>query len=233
MLQARLYEEFGNSLGGELGISWGGALRTVSGGIASGYGYVSAGTNYVVDKTCSLVTDPRVQTAATFAAMYPDPYSQSAAAAVKVGSVACGTLRPPSAPPPPPAQGSSEYVSQSTPAVYSRIVGTYTSAATPTSAPRTPAIPTGSIAAYDPKRGGYRVAVPGPPRLSGLAGLAAAFTEVGVQANLPPTARLVSLKTFDEETGAAKPWYKKPLVLAGIGAGVLALGAGAVVLKRR
>lgn len=222
-------------MSGDLGFSITGSLKTAGGFISdkagTGYDAIKDAGSYVLDKTCSLVTDPRVQTVATVGAMYPSGYTQAGAGVVAAGTMACAAFGPSTGQS--PVQTDTGYKMLSIPAGYTSVVAaTYTAART--SAPRTPAIPTGSIAAYDPKRGGYRVAVPGPPRLSGLAGLAAAFTEVGVQANLPATARLVSLKTFVAETGAApKPWYKKPLVLAGIGAGVLALGVGAVVLKRR
>jgi hypothetical protein len=99
----------------------------------------------------------------------------------------------------------------------------------PTKQAPKPKVPPGTIAAFDPKRGAYRVAVPGLPGFSAPA----AFTEVGTQSSPPPGAQLVDLKTFETETGTAKPWFKKPLVLGGIAAGALVLGGGAYMLMRR
>jgi hypothetical protein len=163
---------------------------------------------------CAITTNPKVQLIATgTAALSPDPTTKTIAMGVTAVGAACGAFLPADLPTPAPIP--------KPPTLLTKLTALK---------PSKPVLPAGTIAAFDPKRGGYRVAV--PRGLSGF-GAAAAFTEVGVQSSPPAGARLVALKTFDQETGTAKPWFKNPLVLGGIGAGVVAAGVGGYFVLRR
>lgn len=231
MLQASLQDNFGNSIGldGELGI---GLPKVVTRSIdfvkdkaSAGSDAVKSAGSWVIDRTCALATDPKVQAGAAAAALYPSGYSQAGAAGVAATAAACSALRPPTFPGPP---------LQTLPTPWRMTASVMKPVASfvqrPPAAPTAPAIPAGSIATFDKKRGGFRIAV--RAGLSGF-GAEAAFTEVGVQSTLPANVRLVDTKTFDKETGTAKPFYKRPLVIGGIVAGVLVLGVGGYALSRR
>lgn len=235
MLQASFYDDFGNSLNGELG--WGisslnpipyitdkaGDVKdaTVTAAKKSYSGVKTAG-QYVVDKACASTRDPYIQAAMIASAAVPSGYTQAAAAGYAATGAACALLYPPGAPPMPPVPGGgTAALTQAYPMMFAKA----NFSVFKPKAPAAPALPSGTIAAFDAKRGGYRVAIP-----AGLSG-PALFTEVGVQATKPAGAQLVDLKTFESETGAT-PWFKKPVVLGGIGLGVLALVAGGYAITR-
>jgi len=85
----------------------------------------------------------------------------------------------------------------------------------------------GGIAALDPKTGLYRIAMP-----TGLHdfGAPAPFTQVAVAAS-PGAASVVTPPDFDKQTGQVA-WYKRPMTYA-IAGGVLAVGGGVMILRRR
>ncbi len=85
---------------------------------------------------------------------------------------------------------------------------------------------TAKLAAYDPKLGAYRVAIP-----KGLGATAATHQEIAPSPTAPGDAQLVSLPVLETAVGA-KPWYKQPLVWLGIGVGVVGLGAGTYYLVK-
>lgn len=221
MLQANLYDD--NALG--WGIS---SLNPISAAKdAAGYvkdKAVTAGT-WVVDKSCASTRDPKVQVAMAAAAAVPSGYTQATAAGYVATGAACAALWPQDIPaiPGPPLDPTMMDLSQF-PAV--KFMRADFNATKPTVYDHR-VIP-GTIAAFDPKRGAYRVAVPGLPGLSAPA----AFTEVSASATKPDGAQIVPLKTFEAQTGTAKPWYKKPLVLGGIAAGVLVVGGGSYLVFR-
>lgn len=176
---------------------------------------------FILDKTCGAATDPKVQATAAAAALIPSGYSQAGAAGVAATGAACSVFYPSNVSIPAiPADGGGATLPlpMMMPQMFRAV----------TTMPVRPAVVPGSIAAFDPKRGGYRIAVPG---LSGLSG-PAAFTEVAVQASVPPGVQEVPLKTFETQTGTAKPWYKNPLVLGGIAASVLVVGGGGYMFMR-
>lgn len=199
------------------------AGSSVASGVSSGAHAVYDGAAAVAAKTCGLVSNPYMQTAAGIAATSGSPYAMTAGGAVKFANSVCGIAYPTPMPAPPipmpgpnplpPSYGGPGMVQYPQPA--------------PAQAQQK--IPAGSIAAFDAKRGGYRVAIPA----GGLSGPRAAFMEVGVSATKPASAQLVDLKTFDTQTGTKSSWYKNPWVLSGIGVGVVALGGGAVLMSRR
>lgn len=240
MLQATLQDEFGNSLSGEFD-GWSSPLKKAYNATtdfvsdkAKSAGRATAGTyKKYLDKVCPVVNDPRVQATAAAASLSPEPYSQAAGRATQGAGMACGVLRPPKAPSygpeqnPLPSQGGT--YGQWPPAAIAAAAAASKAHKAALTVAKAPSLPSGSIATFDPKRGAFRIAV--PAGLSGF-GAEAAFTEVGTKAD-PGGALLVDLKTFEKETGTAKPFFKKPLVLAGIGAGVLVLGVGGYMLARR
>jgi hypothetical protein len=246
MLQANLYDariDDDFDLGGDLG--WwnpvdtakdvGGFIKdkTVAAAEATYSGVKTAG-QWTVDKVCSSTMDPKVQAAAAGAALVPSGYSQAAGGAVMATGAACAAFYPADMPQPQPTPAES-YVTPLKMSItpvsdfYKSRMPPKTSSAPVPSAVPSPAVAPGTIAAFDPKRGAYRVAVPGLPGFSAPA----AFTEVGTQASPPPGAQLVDLKTFVAQTGGdTRPWFKNPLVLGGIAAGALVLGGGAYMLTR-
>lgn len=207
---------------GDLGWQPWDAAKDAAGWIAdksrdAGSAVYDAGS-WVVDKTCSAATDPRVQGVAIASSQLPSGYTQIGAGVVMGVGGACMIFKPSGAPPPP-----SGGPPLSTPSTLSLNLFPPLVKFTP------PALPAGTIAAFDAKRRMYRVAVP-----SGLSGLAAAasFTEIAAQTAPPAGARLVDLATFKDDVGE-RPWFKKPLILGGIGAGVLAAGVGGYLIFRR
>jgi hypothetical protein len=95
--------------------------------------------------------------------------------------------------------------------------------------------PAGSIQARTAS-GSFRVAVPAS-QAAGLGGPAlalgaAAFFEVSPRPTAATGVRLVSEKEFDNKTGAT-PFFKRPLVLASIGLGVVGAGVGGYFLLRK
>lgn len=220
MLKATLRDNLGNSLhGGDLGglidfiEDFGSGLANLPGAIAGVPGAVAANAL----KVCDLANDPRVQTGAAVGAAIPTGVTQGAATTVAATSAGCAVLNPSPSPLPPLQQ----LPTMASSTIFRKIEFK--------PRPVAPAIPAGSIAAFDPKRGAFRIAV--PAGLSGFSAAPAAFTEIGTKSD-PGGALLVDLKTFEKETGTAKPWYKRPLVLGGIGLGVVALGAGGYALSR-
>lgn len=185
-------------------------------------GAIQDGASWVVDKACATARDPKFMAATAGAAAIPTGVSQAAAGIAAGTSAACMILVPPGGPsiPAPPVKTFP----------LPTLVLERQMMFRPPAPPAPPALPAGTIAAFDAKRGGYRVAVP-----SGLAGFAAAasFTEVGTQASLPKGARLVDLVTFKKDTGNEPPWFKRPMVLGGIGLGVLVLAGGGYMALRR
>ena len=183
----------------------------------AGGAIVDAG-GWVVDKACAVAVDPKFQAAAGVTALIPSGFTQVGAAIAAGTSASCMIFKSPSLP-----------AGQPSPAPAPNPLLLMAGSIKLQKAPLAPSLPAGSIAAFDPKRGGYRVAIP-----RGLSGFGAVptFTEVGVQTEQPVGARLVSLDTFVKETGEAKPWFKNPLVLGGIGAGLLAVGVGGYFLMR-
>jgi hypothetical protein len=112
-----------------------------------------------------------------------------------------------------------------------------------------PVWPAGTIAAFDPSISLFRIAIPigaQPPVFSGDEvgccehcmdlGAAPTHTEVTTAPAAPPTATVISLAEYNEKTGrttSASPWYKNPLVLAGIAGGVAAAGGATYYFTRR
>jgi len=97
----------------------------------------------------------------------------------------------------------------------------------------TPAIyPTGSITAFSSKRGVWRVAVPsGVPGL-GIFTLGAAYTEVASVTAAPTPATQVTEPEFDAQVGAV-PFYKKPWFWLTVAGGVVAVGGGYMLFRRK
>jgi hypothetical protein len=86
--------------------------------------------------------------------------------------------------------------------------------------------PAGSIAAFDPAIKAYRIAAP-----VGLSG--AAYREVATAKIQPSGVTMVSLPTYQEQTGT-RPWFKNWKIWAGVGAGIAVLaGTGYAVSRLR
>jgi len=90
-----------------------------------------------------------------------------------------------------------------------------------------------TIYAWSPKRNMFRVAVPNPGGLGwSVVDGAAAFTEVAPTAAAPSTATQITETEFDAKTGQL-PFYKKPWFWLTVAGGVVAVGGGYVIYRRK
>jgi len=85
------------------------------------------------------------------------------------------------------------------------------------------AIPAGSITALSPS-GVWLVAAPSP--------YGSGYTIIGSAAAPAPGATVVDYATFQKRTGTL-PWYKNPLILAGVGAGTLVFLGTVILLVKK
>jgi len=175
----------------------------------------------LVDMICGPAMDPRVQAAqgaliATAVATGVISPTGVVAGGAAAAAALCALNASSGAPPPPPLP-----------------VKVPTGPTAPTtsitqSLPMAPATKyAGGIAALDPKTGLYRIAMP-----TGLHdfGAPAPFTQIAVGAS-PGAASVVPAGDFDKQTGQVA-WYKRPMTYA-IAGGVLAVGGGVMILRRR
>ena len=89
-------------------------------------------------------------------------------------------------------------------------------------------VPTGTIHFFDARLGRFRIAVP-----IGLAGFGeATHVEIAPVATAPTGSQPVTESEFLDKTDQ-KPWYKKPLIWVGVGAGLLVVGTGTYFIARR
>jgi len=244
MLQATLQDSYGNTL--ELGWSWNpidwakdtynwaadattSAGRAIKSGAQSTWDTVKDGAQWVWDANCKVAGNPYMQAANMAAMAIPTGYTQVIGAAVIANQQACAMANQPDMPPP------GEFPVGPPPAVPGAMPppaapGAPPPTITPQMADR---LPRNIIFAADPDVGGYRVA----QTLSGLYGASlGAAMEIGIIPTRPPHGQEVDLKTYSGETGvktSASAWYKNPWVWGGVGAGVLLLGGGLMMMRRR
>jgi hypothetical protein len=106
-------------------------------------------------------------------------------------------------------------------------------------APTVPRFPPGTIAAFDPKLGKYRIAIPIGTRFSlgALDAAAPTHQEATSSSTVPsvvPPIPIVPLRIYRQSTGTT-PFYQKPVFWISIGLGAAAAGGGVgyVVYRRR
>lgn len=101
-------------------------------------------------------------------------------------------------------------------------------------APTVPRFPPGTVAAFDPKLGKYRLAIPIGTRLGALDAAATTHMEVPSSGTVPSGVPTIPLTIFQRSTGTT-PFYKKPVFWVSIGLGTAAVGGGIgyTVYRRR